>query len=55
MIWEDKNGLNAGRIERPPAKKVRRTRKVKAQNKEEEAAEREKFLGRNRQAAQECR
>jgi hypothetical protein len=50
-----KNSLNAGRIERPPAKKVRKTRKVKAQTKEEEAAKREKFLGRKRQAAQKCR
>jgi bZIP transcription factor len=50
-----KNGLNAGRIERPPAKKVRRTRKVKSQTKEDEAAKREKFRGKNRQAAQTCR
>jgi bZIP transcription factor len=50
-----KNSLNAGRIERPPAKKVRRTRSIKAQTKEEEAAKREKSLGINRQAAKICR
>jgi hypothetical protein len=50
-----KNGLKAGRIKRPPAKKVRKTRKVKVQTKEEEAAKREKLRGRNREAAQTCR
>jgi len=50
-----KNGLNSQGIERPPAKKVRRTRKVKAQTKEEETAKHEKFLGKNREAAQKCR
>jgi hypothetical protein len=50
-----KNALNAGRIERPPAKKGRKTRTVKVQTKEEEAAKRDTFLGRNRQAAQRCR
>jgi hypothetical protein len=49
-----KNALNVGRIERPPAK-GRRMRKVKVQTKEEEATKREKFLDRNRRAAQKCR
>lgn len=54
-IRQCKTGLDSGRIQKSPAKKGRRSRKVGVHSMEEVAAKRDDYLARNRQDAHKCR